>query len=91
MGKRKSTEKQEEINKIIRVKSTANSFMIDKSFLEDERLSFTAKGILTYLLSKDDNWEITVTDLAGHSGDGEAEIYSGLDELEKYGYIGYIK
>lgn len=36
-----------QLNEVIKVKRRANSFvMLDKGFLEDERLSFKAKGIL---------------------------------------------
>lgn len=43
-------------NGIIRVeKHTKNFVVINKKFLEDKRISFKAKGILTYLLSKPDN------------------------------------
>ena len=81
---------KQEVNhrsRIIRAQNELNSFVIDKDFLEDERLSFTAKGILTYLLSKPDDCQVTVADLANHSGDGENTIYSGLNELKDYGYI----
>ena len=54
--------------------------------LEDERLSFKAKGILGYLLSKPDNWKVIVGDLVKRSTDGKASVYSGLNELKKYGY-----
>jgi len=60
--------------------------MLDKGFLDDERLSFKAKGILAYLLSKPDNWKVIVKDLINHSADGKTAIYSGLRELKKYGY-----
>lgn len=42
-------------NGIIRVeKHTKNFVILNKVFLEDKRLSFKSKGILTYLLSKPD-------------------------------------
>ena len=45
------------LNEVIRVQKRPSSFvMMDKSFLEDTRLSYKAKGILAYLLSKPDNW-----------------------------------
>ena len=41
------------LDEVIRVRKRPNNFvMIDKTFLEDDRLSFKAKGILAYLLSK---------------------------------------
>lgn len=77
-------------NEIIRIQKKRNNFvMLDKGFLNDERLSFKAKGILAYLLSKPDNWKVIVGDLIKRSSDGKKSIYSGLRELKACGY--YIK
>ncbi|MCL2311895.1 MAG: helix-turn-helix domain-containing protein, partial [Firmicutes bacterium] len=74
-------------NEIIRIQKKRNNFvMLDKGFLEDKRLSFKAKGILAYLLSKPDGWKVIVKDLINHSADGKKAIYSGLRELKTYGY-----
>lgn len=74
-------------NGIIRVeKHTKNFVVINKKFLEDKRISFKAKGILTYLLSKPDNWQVMTSELIEASSDGEAAVRSALKELEKYGY-----
>jgi len=74
-------------DEIIRIQKKRNNFvMLDKGFLEDDRLSFKAKGILAYLLSKPDNWKVVVKDLVNHSTEGKYSIYSGLNELKKYGY-----
>ncbi len=71
------------LNEIIRVKKCQNNFvMMDKTFLEDTRLSFKAKGILAYLLSKPDNWKVIVGNLVNSSTDGKKAIYSGLKELK---------
>ena len=54
------------LDEVIRVRKRPNNFvMLDKTFLEDDRLSFKAKGILAYLLSKPDNWKVIV----GESGE----------------------
>jgi len=74
-------------NEIIRIQKKRNNFvMLDKGFLEDERLSYKAKGILAYLLSKPDNWKVIIKDLINHSNDGKKAIYSGLRELKEHGY-----
>lgn len=74
---------------IIRVqKNRENPYvMIHKGYLEDENLSFKAKGILTYLLSKPDNWKVIVGDLIKRSKDGEKAVRSGLNELKENGYL----
>lgn len=61
--------------------------MIDKTFLSDDRLSWKAKGLLSYFLSKPDDWTILVSDLIKRSTDGEKAVRSGLKELEKLGYL----
>ena len=38
--------------------------IIEQSVVEDSRLSWAARGILGYLLSRPDNWQIRVTDLS---------------------------
>jgi len=74
-------------NEIIRIKKKRNNFvMMDKGFLEDDRLSFKSKGILAYLLSKPDNWKVIVRDLVNHAKDGKKAVYSGLQELKECGY-----
>jgi len=72
---------------IIKIQKRENPFaMIDKNIINDNRLSFKAKGILTYLLSKPSDWQVRVKDLSNHSTDGEKSIRSGLKELIKFGY-----
>jgi DNA-binding transcriptional regulator GbsR (MarR family) len=61
--------------------------MIAKAVFEDERLSWKAKGLLGYLLSRPDDWQIIVKDLIKRSKDGRESVLSGLKELIKYGYL----
>lgn len=78
------------MSEIIRAKREPKSFaLVDKSFINDKRLSYKAKGILVYILSKPDDWKVVVKDLINNSTDGKASIYAGLKELERYGY--YVK
>lgn len=75
------------LDEIIRVRRCPNNFvMMDKTFLEDTRLSFKAKGILAYLLSKPDNWKVIVGNLVNYAADGKASVYAGLKELKECGY-----
>ena len=74
---------------IIRVqKNKENPYaMIDKRIFSNAELSWKAKGLLSYLLSRPDNWKIMITDLIKQSCDGEKAVYSGLKELIKAGYV----
>lgn len=63
---------------------------IDKRPLEDERLSWKAKGILAYLLSKPPGWTVRREDIENHGSDGREAVQSGLKDLEAYGYAALI-
>jgi hypothetical protein len=60
---------------------------VSKIPLEDKRLSWKAKGLLLYLLSKPDNWNANSIQLEGESKDGRESVLSGLKELRENGYI----
>lgn len=63
---------------IIRVEKTPSTYcIISKNFLNDNGLSFKAKGLMAYLLSKPDNWVTTIGDLVKHAVDQEKSVRSG--------------
>lgn len=55
--------------------------------LRDKNLSWKAKGILTYLASLPEDWEIYKSEVAKHSKDKISSFNSGWEELKKFGYI----
>ena len=61
--------------------------VIDSSALEDTAISFEAKGVLAYLLSKPDGWEIHQEHLSRVGGIGCHKMMRILSELRKAGYI----
>lgn len=60
--------------------------MLNKSFLEDPHLSFRAKGLLAFCMSKYDDWEFTISHLATVSTEGREAVSAGIKELIKQGY-----
>ena len=60
--------------------------MVDKQWVNDDKVSSKAKGILLYLLSKPDDWQVYEIDIVNHMKDGRDSIRSGIKELisEKY-------
>lgn len=75
-------------NTIIRTNKRENPYvMIDKYGLNDERLSWKAKGLLAYLLSKPDDWQVYERDLIKRSTDGRDAVRTALRELENNGYL----
>ena len=71
----------------IRITKQKNFSIISNKHLNDFNLSFKAKGILTYLLSKPDDWTLYVTQLIKSSREGREAVYSGINELVQAGYI----
>lgn len=71
---------------VIRVKHTDQYVVIKKTALEDKRLSFKAKGLWAYCMSRPNDWEFNVSHLSTVSKEGKEAIYSAIKELIKYGY-----
>jgi hypothetical protein len=74
---------------IIRVvKNRDNPYVvIHQGVFLDPRLSWKAKGLLGYFLSRPDDWTIQVRDLVRRSRDGRDSVYAGLAELKAAGYV----
>lgn len=69
-------------------KNKDNPFvMIDRRPIENPALSWRAKGILTYLISRPDNWIVRLGDLVKRSPDGVYAVRSALKELTKAGHL----
>jgi len=74
--------------RIVRCAGKTDPFArIDKEMLDDMRLSFKAKGILSYLLGKPEGWKLRVNDLCKRAQDGQRSVRAGLQELRDCGYI----
>ena len=69
-------------------KRKKNGFtQISNSLLEDTRLSWRAKGLLCYMLSRPDNWKINKTDLYKRGTEGRDAMTNALKELKQLGYL----
>lgn len=64
-----------------------NFAQIHNAALADGRLSFKARGILAFLLSRPPGWKTSAERLAKSGTDGERAVKSGLKELESLGYL----
>jgi len=76
---------------IFRVVKDKNSVITDKQCLEDKLLSWKAKGLLCYLLSLPDDWDIYLSDLENTFENFKDETNSALNELIIHGYVKKIK
>jgi hypothetical protein len=70
------------------VKNPDNPYvMIDRRPIDNPALSYKAKGILAYLLSRPNGWEVNLVDLANRSTDGIASVRAGVQELKDVGHL----
>jgi hypothetical protein len=73
---------------IYRTSKNNKSFvMLDKTSLEDSRLSFAAKGLHAYLMSKPDNWKPRLSQLIKACSNGRDYIKAAMKNLEDTGYV----
>lgn len=70
------------------IQHRANNFVVmPKNIINDQNLSWRAKGIMSYLLAQADSWQFYQAEICKHSKDGLDSLAIGIQELEIYGYI----
>ena len=74
-------------NTIIRAPQRQRFLVIDQRTVEDTGLSWAARGMLAYLLSRPDTWKVRVTDLRRRGNLGRDATYKLINELRSAGYI----
>lgn len=74
------------------INKVSNFTTIHNDILNDVNLSWKAKGILIYMLSKPADWEYNIKgDIVKRSSDRETAVYSGVQELVQHGYVSRVK
>ena len=73
--------------KFIKTKKEKNYTVLDNTFIKDIRLSWKAKGLMTYLLSLPDDWTIHLSEIEQHATDGKSALRSAINELKEFGYL----
>ena len=74
-------------NTIIRARRRYRFLIIDQQAVEDPRLSWAARGLLGYLLSRPDDWKVLIKDLQRRGDLGRDGIYKLVKELREAGYV----
>ena len=69
------------------IKKKDNFTTVHNKLIIDTSISYKAKGILIYMLSRPDGWKYNAKDIANNSKESLDSIYSGLKELIATGYI----
>ena len=80
-------EKNKDTGIIRRIKKERAFAQISNELINNNQLSYKALGILTYILSKPDDWEVYNSDLIREGIDGKESIRTGLLELKEKKYI----
>lgn len=77
---------------IVKIKKKENPYVqIDKQGIEDNRLSWGATGLLTYLVGRPDNWEISITHLSKIKTNKESATRNALNELREFQYCHFFR
>lgn len=71
----------------IRVAKRQRFTVIDRRAINDERLSFRARGVLAWLLDKPDDWRVNAATMTREGTEGRDAIRSAIGELRALGYI----
>ena len=78
-------------NTIIRAPRRDRFVIMDQRAFEDDRLSWAARGLLCYLLSRPNDWKVMVKDLRKRGNLGRDGIYRLLRELRTAGYARFLR
>ncbi len=68
-----------------------NYVQIEKMGIEDNRLSWAATGLLTYLIGRPENWNIIIEHLKTVKTDGRDSTRNALNNLREFNYCHYFE
>ncbi len=72
---------------IIKRQNRTNYTTLSNEVVEDSRLSYEALGLLTYLLSRPEDWEVHIDQLRARTKIGRDKLYRIVGELQDAGYM----
>lgn len=89
---KKEEQKNDEKGKKITLKHhrTGNFTIIPNSIIMNPNISWKAKVIMAYLLSRPDNWEFYRQEIETRATDRRDSVQSGIKELESNGYLARV-
>ncbi len=70
-----------------RVNKNKNYTTIYNGFLQDKTISLKAKGLLAFILSLPEEWDLSVKGLEKCTKEGKEAVGTAINELIEYGYI----
>ena len=71
----------------IRVAKRLRFTTVDRDTINDQSLSYRARGVLFWLLDKPDEWQTSAERIAAVAPEGRDAVRTALRELEQRGYL----
>jgi len=71
---------------IIRIQNVSNFTVVSNDLINDPLLDWRDVGLLTFLLSKPDNWEVSTAHLQVQKKSGREAIHNSLRAIIEAGY-----
>lgn len=84
---RKQRKERGDRKMIIKKEHKHNYTCVSNEILQRNDLSMQAKGLLVYLLSLPEDWEVHKSEIWKHFRNGRDAVYRAFEELERKGYI----
>lgn len=72
---------------VIRIAHKKRFTTVANETVDDGRLSFRARGLIVWLLSKPDGWRINAREICAFGTEGRDAVLTALKELETCGYL----
>lgn len=79
------------MDSIQKTRHKGNFTAVNNDFIRDPKLSWKAKGIIIYIMSLPDDWQLNLNELIKHAKDGRDATYNGIKELIDNGYCKRIE
>lgn len=76
---------------IFRVDKTKDYTVMSNYHLREKKMSLKAKGLLSWMLSNDDEWDYSIAGIVANCKENETSIKTALKELQEFGYLEIIK
>lgn len=71
----------------VKKKRSKSWTIIPLEMINNKNLSWNAKGVLSFLLSFPDKYEISLSEIINFTHNDEKDFSNGVQELEKQGYL----
>lgn len=72
---------------IFRVEKNKDYTVMSNYHLREKEMSLKAKGLLSWMLSNNDDWDYSISGIVANCKENETAIKTALNELQEFGYL----